>query len=217
MMTRLPLRLTRRCAAPRLLRRAALTLAMTVWPTTRAAAQTLAQQTTGEAVRTGPSHVLSVNPFLPLLGFFSGEFEQRLTPALAAAVSGSRTKPGDTRYTNLDVKARLYPSEHGLRGVHVAAALGVAFLNNEGSMVLCVPPPVPVGGGGTIDFRCGAPTSFTTGTFAIEAGYQTFVGRRHVTADAVGIGAKRYLGSDSKYSDIARVLPTLRLSVGYAF
>jgi hypothetical protein len=43
------------------------------------------------------------------------------------------------------------------------------------------------------------------------------LGPSKVTVVSVGGGAKRYLGSDDKFRDINRVMPTLRLNVGYAF
>jgi hypothetical protein len=174
-------------------------------------AQSLAQQTRGIArPGVGPGHVISVNPFLPLLGYFAGEYEQRVTPAVAVAVAGSHTKPGDTRYSNLDAKVRLYPSETALRGFNVAASLGIANIKDEPDVVC----EVVLG----IDASCDPSSkAFTTGTFAVEAGYQWLLGPSRVTAVSVGAGAKRYLGSESKFRGVERVLPTLRLSIGYAF
>lgn len=174
-------------------------------------AQSLAQQTRAlSRPGVGPGHVISVNPFLPLLGYFAGEYEQRITPSVAVAVAGSHIKPGDTRYTNLDAKLRLYPSETALRGFNVAASLGIANIKDEPDFFCDIVPGV----GGD----CASPAkAFTTGTFAVEAGYQWLLGPSRVTAVSVGAGAKRYLGSDSKFHGIERVLPTLRLSIGYAF
>ena len=61
------------------------------------------------------------------------------------------------------------------------------------------------------------PKPFTTGSFAIEVGYQLLLGPSKVTAVTVGGGAKRFLGGDSKFDGVERVIPTLRLSIGYAF
>jgi hypothetical protein len=62
-----------------------------------------------------PRHVLSVNPFLPLAGYFQGEFETKLKENVALAISGAHTRLDDY-YTSLDVKLRLYPQERGLQG-----------------------------------------------------------------------------------------------------
>lgn len=173
-------------------------------------AQTLSQQTRRLAAGDGPSRVISANPFLPLFGYFAGEFEQRLTPTLSMAFSGSHIEPNNTLYTNVDAKLRLYPSETALRGFNFAASLGVARIRDTDTFYDCAPSPLT-------DNICGKPSAFTTGSFAIEMGYQWLLGPSRVTAVTVGGGAKRYLGSDSKFSGIERVMPTLRLSIGYAF
>ena len=185
-------------------------LALTL-PLSRAHAQSLAQQTRRLVVNSdGPSHVLSVNPFLPLLGYFAGEYEQRIAPNVSVAVAGSHTKFDDTRRTNLDAKVRLYPSERGLQGLGVAAALGVARLKDERSDVCS--------SFDNFDPFCGPNgKEFTTATFAIEASYQYLLGPSRSTAITVGGGAKRYLGNDNHYQNILRVVPTLRLTIGYAF
>lgn len=171
-----------------------------------ASAQTLAQQTrrVGGTID-GPSHIISANPFLPLLGYFAGEYEQRLTPVVSFAISGSHVKPDRSRYTNIDAKARLYPSETALSGFNIAASMGVSRIDATD------------GGICAVDTVCPLAKPFTTGSFAIEVGYQLLLGPSQVTAVTVGGGAKRFLGGDSKFDGVERVIPTLRLSIGYAF
>lgn len=166
-------------------------------------AQSLADQTR-QVGADGPSRVIAVNPFLPLLGLFAAEYEQRVTPAVAFAISGSHIKPDDTRYTNADVKARLYPTERGLHGFNMGASIGVARIRKTDGLECAVAP-------------CAAPKAFVTSSFAIELGYQWMLGPSRVTVVSVGGGAKRYLGSDDKFRGINRVMPTLRLNIGYAF
>lgn len=181
-----------------------------------ASAQSLADQTRAlDRGTDGPSRVLSVNPFLPLLGFFSGEYEHRIGSALAFAVAASHIKPfNNTMYTNLDAKLRLYPSENGLRGFNVAASLGVAQIHDNDRHYACA-EPVPIG---TSSDSCYVNSkSFNTGSFAIEMGYQWLLGPSRSTALTVGGGAKRYFGSDSQFQFIEHVVPTLRLTIGYAF
>lgn len=52
---------------------------------------------------------------------------------------------------------------------------------------------------------------------AIAGSYQWFMGRSRSTAITVGGGAKRYFLSDEESRGITRVLPTARLTIGYAF
>jgi hypothetical protein len=172
------------------------------------AAQTLAQQTQRAATAIdGPGRVISANPFLPLLGHFAAEYEQRVNPSVALAISASHVKPDNTRYTNLDVKARLYPSEQALNGFNIAASLGVARIADRIDSD-CAP---------SIEDLCTQPKPFTTPSFAVEIGYQWLLGPSRVTAVTVGGGAKRFLGGESKFDRLDRVIPTLRLSIGYAF
>lgn len=171
-----------------------------------------AQPASGQSTAVGPSHFISTNPFLPLFGFFSAEYEQRIKDNVAFAISGSHTE-FDALYTHLDAKIRLYPNERALEGFSVASSLGIAWVKRDDCDSI-------------IDFDC-TPTSeggqqprrkFTTPTFAIELDYQWLLGRTKSTAITVGFGAKRYLGgNDRDYIGIERVLPTGRLSIGYGF
>jgi len=171
-----------------------------------------AQSTGGPSSAVGPVRFISTNPFLPLFGYFSAEYEQRLKDNVAFAISGSHTE-FDALYTHLDAKVRLYPNDKALQGFSLASSLGIAWVKRDDCDSL-------------IDFDC-APTSqggererrtFTTPTFAIELDYQWLLGRTKSTAITVGFGAKRYLGgNDRDYIGIERVLPTGRLSIGYGF
>jgi len=192
---------------------ASISASLTV-PLSVASAQTLAQQTQPVAKSaTGPGHIISVNPFLPLFGYFAAEYEQRVSPVVSLALSGSHIKPDNTRYTNVDAKARLYPSETALRGFSFAASLGFARIEQTNSYdCVFVPEGDPFFGG-----ACPSSEPFNTGSFAIELGYQWLLGPSKITAVTVGGGAKRYLGDESKFQNVERVMPTLRLSIGYAF
>ena len=152
----------------------------------------------------GPSRFISTNPFLPLFGYFSGEYEQRLKDNVAFAISGSHVR-FDDRYTNLDVKLRLYPNDRALQGFGLSSSLGMAWIRRVDN--ICFD-------------RCEDVTgkAFTTPSFAIEGSYQWLLGRSRSTAITVGFGAKRYLsGSSENYRDVERVVPTGRLSIGYGF
>lgn len=174
-------------------------------PLGHVSSQTLAQQTRQSAPTDGgPTRIISANPFLPLLGYFAAELEQRLSNASSIALSGSHIEPDNARYTNVDLKGRLYPTEQGLHGFNMAASLGFARIRQTEDFECAAEP-------------CPAPKAFSTGSFAVELGYQWMLGPSKVTVISVGAGAKRYLGSDDKFASINRVMPTLRLNVGYAF
>lgn len=160
-----------------------------------------------------PTKIIAVNPFLPLTGSFQGEFEQRLRDNLSVAVSASHVDlEGDgDRYTNADVKLRLYPSENALRGFGIAAGVGVG--RQSGIEYYACPAIYPSGDCTNRD------RSATGPTFSVEMQYQWLLGKSRNTAVSVGGGAKRYFISDTSngYEVYERFMPTLRLTVGYAF
>jgi hypothetical protein len=152
-----------------------------------------------------PTTVISVNPFLPLAGYFQGEFERRVQDNLAFAVGASHVEY-DERTTNIDAKLRFYPQEKALSGLGLAAGLGVGFLRqttyNEVTC-LAIGCPVP---GSTVNTTV-APA------ISIEAHYQWLLGRSRNTAVGFGFGGKRYLASGT----FPEFVPTGRLTIGYAF
>lgn len=155
----------------------------------------------------GPPNVISANPFLPLFGYFSGEFEHRIKNNVSFAVAGSHTKFDNRNYTSADAKLRLYPSEKALEGFGIAAGLGFGSIKRENVYFYdCVA-------------NCPLTTrTISSPTFMIEVGYQWLLGRSRATALTAGFGAKRYLGGrDADYVNIERVTPMGRLSIGYAF
>ena len=170
-----------------------------------AGAQTLREQT---RPATPSTHILSVNPFLPLFGYFQGEYERRLQDNLSLAVAGSYVRY-DEYYTNLDVKLRLYPQDRALDGFGIAAGLGVGSAKPDDVIYDCAVIPECVERPGR---RVSAPT------FSGAAQYQWLLGRTRRTALSVGGGAKRYFFSDDDLQGrIERVLPTARFTIGYVF
>jgi hypothetical protein len=77
-----------------------------------------------------PTQVISVNPFLPLFGFFQGEYEHRLADNASIGISGAHMKLDDL-YTSLDVKLRLYPQERVLEKLGLSAGLGYGRVRTE--------------------------------------------------------------------------------------
>ncbi len=170
-------------------------------------AQSLTENTVFQPTSTtGPSNIISANPFLPLFGYFSGEYEHRLKANLAFAISGSYIK-FDARYTNLDAKIRLYPNDKALEGLGISASIGFARIQkNSGSFCEGVEACQEL------------KQSFNTPSFAIGLDYQILLGKSRSTAITFGVGARRYLrGSREDYIDVERVVPTGRLSIGYGF
>jgi sulfite reductase beta subunit-like hemoprotein len=158
-----------------------------------------------------PRHVLSINPFLPLAGYFQGEFETKLKENVSVAVSGAHARLDDY-YTSLDVKLRLYPQERGLEGFGIAAGGGFGRIREDSytDAVACIALAGVV---------CpeASRRSVSGATFSVEAHYQFLLGRSRKTSVAFGGGAKRYFIEERTNESFQRLVPTLRLTVGYAF
>ncbi len=171
------------------------------------AAQSLRQQTSG-AGTDSPKQVISTNPFLPLFGYFQGEYERRLNANASFALSGSYVDWSNDNRTNFDAKLRLYPEEHALEGLGLGAALGLASIRRDGYQDCS-----------RLDAACPtvAKRTVTSPTFAVEGQYQWLLGSHRATAVTAGFGVKRYFVSKDDSPGIDRVLPTGRLTIGYAF
>lgn len=188
-----------------LIRTAALCGALTMG-VTALSAQSLSQQTSGAARRT-PTQIISVNPFLPLFGYFQGEYERRVAENASVGISGAHTRLDDV-YTSVDVKVRLYAQERVLEKLGVSAGVGFGRVQSRNN-IDCISFP---------DLRCDTgKKSASAPTFSVEAQYQWLLGANRSTAVAFGGGVKRFFISDSKTEGLERVVPTLRLTIGYAF
>lgn len=160
-----------------------------------------------------PANVISVNPFLPLAGYFQGEFERRVRDNLAVAVAGSYIKLDDLT-TNVDLKFRLYPQEKAPYGLGLAAGLGVGRLQDDvyyevSCMALTCPAP-------------GRSTQTTVvPAFSVEIHYQWLLGKRQNTAVGFGFGAKRYFiaNNTDQYGgkQHQEFVPTGRITIGWAY
>jgi hypothetical protein len=162
-----------------------------------------------------PTRVISINPFILLFGWFSGEYEQRITPTLAVAVAGSHVElfDDDVGYTNLDAKVRLYPNERALQGFGLGVSLGFTQLRAREYQYddSCRFEP----------FECQEPIerfeTYSSPSLGVEITYQWLLGTRKATAITVGGGAKRFISSKADIGNNQLIIPTGRISVGYAF
>lgn len=174
---------------------------------TTLSAQTLREQTSGPSTAE-PTRVISVNPFLPLFGYFQAEFEQRIAKNASIGISGAHMKLDDL-YTSVDVKLRLYPQERVLENLGISAGLGYGRVKSQDD-ITCGDP---IEGLPCFDGKASA----SAPTFAVEAQYQWLLGASRSTAVAIGGGAKRFFIAEDKSVGLERVVPTLRLTIGYAF
>jgi hypothetical protein len=170
-----------------------------------ASAQGSLREQTSTSVGNTPQHIVAVNPFLPLAGYFQAEYERRVQDNLSVALGTSYVAWGRD-ILNADVKLRLYPQDRALEGVGFAAGLGVARTREK---------PCEPGSSCTPEF--GGGRSITAPTFSVEVQHQWLLGASRSTAVTVGGGAKRYFIGDARDIGFTRVLPTGRLTIGWAF
>jgi hypothetical protein len=135
-----------------------------------------------------------------MLGFFTGEFERRLTTNATLGLGGSAFELGPFGYKSVDAKVRFYPAERALEGFAVGASAGAIWLSaDEGGLF-----SADSHGSGVV-----------VGT---EASYTWLTGKRHNLAFSVGGGLKRILrygGYDVSGAQLT--YPTVRASLGVAF
>lgn len=158
--------------------------------------------------RPDPGRVFSLNPFALLWGYVSAEYEQRVSPTLAVAVAGSYIDWDDNRYSNVDIKARLYPNERALNGFGLAASAGVTNVRSRDIDFICD------------EFECESlerTRKYTSPSVAVEITYQWLLGTQRATSINVGVGLKRLLTGSRTLDGDQRFLPTGRINVGYAF
>lgn len=197
------------------LRRSAAVAALLIAPQLVQAQSLRDQTSSGQSARRAADasvapvrQIISINPVLPILGWFQGEYEARLQDNLAFALAGSYTEFDNDNYANFDAKLRLYPQERGLQGLGLAAGLGVGNIKREKNF--CDVPDLSEPGK-VCRLRENA------ASFSVEGHYQWLLGNKRSTAITMGGGVKRYFISDDHDAGINRIMPTLRLSVGYAF
>lgn len=160
--------------------------------------------------QTAPTRIIAINPFLPLLGSFQAEFEKKLQRNLSVAVSAAHTDIGDddsNRYTTADLKLRLYPAERALYGFGIAAGVGfgrqsaVPYLDCIGVSAPCT----------------NSRLTRSSATFLVEMQYQWLLGKQQNTAVSLGGGLKRFFVGDNVNDAFNEFVPTVRITIGYAF
>ena len=135
-----------------------------------------------------------------MLGFYSAEFERRITSTATAAVGGSVFGLGPFGYRSLDAKVRFYPGERALEGLSVGLSAGKVWLSADAGGLF----PDVVDGSGVV--------------VGSEASYTWLTGKRRNIAFGVGGGLKRILRYDGRdVSSVHFTYPTARASLGFAF
>jgi hypothetical protein len=148
---------------------------------------------------TAPQRMQAIS-FLPvhaILGFYAGEYERVVGQTTTLGLGGSYFDLSDFTYATVEAKLRYYPSGDPLQGLSFGMTAGPTFLSES--------------------LDDGSEDDETT---AIGVGVE--IARSHILGVdrrfyyGYGAGAKRLFFNEDEV-DAEVVLPTLRLSVGYAF
>lgn len=162
------------------------------------AAPAAAQTTdTTTVVRT---QAISILPVHAILGFYAGDYERAVGQTATLGVGASHFDLSDFTYATIEAKLRYYPSGDPLRGLSFGVTAGPTFLSEDGTGI-----------GGESD------ESVTALGVGVEIARSHILGVDQRFYYGYGFGAKRLVFVGDEADGVEVVIPTLRLSVGYAF
>ncbi len=145
---------------------------------------------------------VTINPFALFAEYVAGDVEVRVSPSVTLGGGSSVNGIDDFNgYRSLEVKARYYPGEMALQGFSVAATAGFASADDY-------------------DYSTGVERQkrTTRPTIGTELSYQWILGPSARFVTVVGLGLKRYLGTEGNVDPInIPLLPTARINIGAAF
>lgn len=163
--------------------------------------------------RSDPSTVrgtVTANPLAILAGFFSGDAEFKVAPAMTFGIGATVNTIDDFNgYRALDFKLRYYPNEKALRGFSIAATAGISTARG----------PDWIATSSSSFFSEGISTRrFTRPSIGTEFSYQWMLGPTSRFAVVLGAGVKRMFGEEGNFDPVnIPLLPMGRASIGYAF
>jgi hypothetical protein len=166
-----------------------------------AAAPAAAQDLDSIAAAT-PTQALSILPLHAAFGFYAGDYERAVSQTVTAGIGASYFSLGDEDNTNefgyssVEGKMRFYPSGDPLNGLSFGLTAGPTFLAADD------------------DETEGDITALGIG-FEIARSHLMGVDRHFYYG--YGAGFKRLFMISGEDDDAQVAIPTLRLSIGYAF
>ncbi|HEX6373592.1 MAG TPA: hypothetical protein VF006_31995 [Longimicrobium sp.] len=150
-----------------------------------------------------PAQAISILPLHAAFGFYAGDYERAVGQTVTAGIGGSYFSLGDDGdefgYSSVEAKVRYYPSGDPLNGLSFGLTVGPTFLSGESD----------TGGVEEEDI-----TAMGVG-FEIARSHLMGVDRHFYYG--YGAGFKRLFMVSGEESGAEMALPTLRLSIGYAF
>jgi len=182
----------------------ALALAGVATGSGHAAAQTPAPAADSAVVRT---QAISILPLHAAFGFYAGEYERAVNNTTTLGVGGSYFSLSDLHYSTVEAKLRYYPSGDPLNGLSFGVSAGPTMLSDR-----------------EYDDQDGVQGERRESVTGLGIGFEIaksqLLGADRHFYYGYGAGLKRVFFSgddDALFSDAEVVIPTLRLSVGYAF
>jgi hypothetical protein len=147
------------------------------------------------------TQAIAVLPLHAAFGFYAGEYERAVGETATLGLGASYFSLGDEAddffYSSVEVKARYYPSADPLKGLSFGITAGPTFLRER-------------------DNFDGARESVTALGIGFELARSHILGRDQRFYYGYGGGFKRLFYSEEG-SRGETTIPTLRLSIGYAF
>jgi hypothetical protein len=164
-----------------------------------ARAQAVADSVAAANVRT---QAISVLPLHVMFGFYAGDYERAVNPTTTLGAGGSYYEAGDGdnrfQYASAEAKLRYYPSADVLSGLSFGLTAGPTWVSADDDF----------------DGVSSSATALGIG-FEIARSHLMGVDRRFYYG--YGGGLKRLFIVNGEAEGSETTLPTLRLSVGYAF
>jgi hypothetical protein len=162
------------------------------------AAAPAAAQAADSAAASMPAQALSVLPLHAAFGFYAGDYERAVGPTVTAGLGGSYFSLSDFGYSSVEAKVRYYPSGDVLNGLSFGLTAGPTFLS----------------AGDGFD---GEEDDITAVGIGFEIARSHLMGVERHFYYGYGAGFKRLFMVSGEESGAEMALPTLRLSIGYAF
>ncbi|HEX8395057.1 MAG TPA: hypothetical protein VF665_22110 [Longimicrobium sp.] len=188
-------------AAARPLCTLALLLGAALAPAAAAAQNTSPAPVDSSLVR---NQVISILPIHAIFGFYAGEYERTLNQTVTLGLGASYFSIEDLRYSTVEAKLRYYPSGDPLQGLSFGVTAGPTMLSDREY------------NDSYDDVRRESINGLGIG---IEIARSQILGVDRRFYYGYGAGAKRVFFNDSEdqFGDAQLIIPTARLSVGYAF
>ena len=169
------------------------------------AAAPAAAQDADSAAAYVPAQAISILPLHAAFGFYAGDYERAVGQTVTAGLGGSYFSLGDDgdefRYSSVEAKMRYYPSGDPLDGLSFGLTVGPTFVSADDDF----------------DGETEPDEDITELGIGFEIARSHLMGVDNHFYYGYGAGFKRLFAISGAESGAETALPTLRLSIGYAF